>query len=114
MDLKMNLIVKNVIQKRFRGKIEYYKEMTDLFFDTVDDDLEDIQEAITSQNFEKIKIPAHYLKGSANTLGAKDIADIADQMEHLSAFDPNNNVELLYNRLLGALRSFRDFTNQLN
>ena len=60
---------------------EEYLELLDLFIDTADSDINELQSAIGEGNGEKAVGAAHSLKGAAGNLGLMEIHEEAKKME---------------------------------
>lgn len=103
-----------IIKKRFRGNKKFYKEMVNLFFNTINHELEIMNQALVSSNLEKIKFPAHYIKGGANNLGAYRISKLAEKIEFLAEQDDAVAIEQLFQELKKELQRFREFSDRLN
>jgi len=107
-------LIQTVIHKRFRGNTKFYKEMVNLFFETIHDKLETIQQAIPCKDKEKIKFSAHFIKGGASNLGAEAIRQISEQMEYMNP----NEIPVLSEKLLHDLnteiRKFSEFIGRMN
>ncbi len=107
-------MISNVLKKRFRGNIEFYKEMVNLFFETNAEKIDIINRAIKSGDTKEIKFSAHYIKGGASNLGAERIRQIAEILEMQDNIEngPQKNTELLQD-LKTEMKNFRERVNQL-
>ena len=107
-------VILSVIQILFRGNIPLYKEMVNLFFETVNEKLETIKHAIKREDQEKIRFSAHFIKGGASNLGADIISQISNKMESLE----ENNIIIQTEKLLPELHleinKFSEFVGQIN
>ena len=111
-DFKDAEIISTVIKKRFVGNAKFYKEMVNLFFNTITDKLETINKAFISHDKEKLKFAAHYIKGGAVNLGAETISQLAETIE---LFDEETlHHEKLLQELKSELKKFREYVDRLN
>lgn len=75
---------KEELIERYMGDIDSIKECIDIYLKSTEEKLILIKEAIESKNFEKIKFNAHSLKGVSYNISAKDMGDIAKNIEQLA------------------------------
>ena len=87
--------------------------MVNLFFETVNDKLKTITQAIILHDAEKIRDAAHYIKGGASNLGAQKISHVVEKMEILEEEEISVHVEKLLQELKLELKNFREFANQI-
>ena len=102
-----------IIEKRFRGNTKFYKEMVCLFFETIKETLDDIQQVIVSNDVDKLKFSAHYIKGGAYNLGAERIGQISEKMELLNSAELPVQIEKLLDELEIELKIFRESVDQI-
>ncbi len=57
------------------AKPGFFKKLVNLYLDTAPQQIEQIRQAIASQDFETLKVAAHTLKGSSGNLGALQFAE---------------------------------------
>lgn len=67
---------------RVRGRDKLLRQMVVLFQEQSTQLLSDLERAIQAKDGEALKLAAHTLKGSANSIGAFAFAAIAQQLEH--------------------------------
>ncbi len=70
-----------VILKRFGGNIELYKKMLDNFKIETEKTLEKITSYHNEGNYESILMSLHSIKGTAGTMGAKELSQFSSDLE---------------------------------
>lgn len=110
-EYKDHEIIQDVIQSRFRGNVEFYTKMIELFFDTLNGYLDQIEEGFAHTDSEKVKSAAHSIKGSAANLGASSLQSISQKLEHQSD-NLNGSGEALdlFEQLKAELNSLKEYS----
>ena len=107
--------IQDVIQNRFRGNLEFYKKMIELFFDTLQGYLERIGEGLATKNSEKVKYAAHSIKGSAANLGALTLHSLSEKLEYQSDnMNGSSDLTILFEQLKTELNKFKEYSATFN
>lgn len=69
--------------KRLGGSYELYSDLVHFFIEDKNDFPKEFRKRIEEEDFENARIQAHAMKGSSATISAKELADVAKQLEHL-------------------------------
>ena len=88
------------LEKRFYGNIEFYHEMVNLFIVSSEEKLFELKQAINSDDIDKVKSSAHFIKGGAANVGAYKITELAEQMELLKGDEGLHVIEDLLSELI--------------
>ena len=86
---------RSVALDRMEGDEELLLEMIELFLEDCPNQEASIQEALTSQDVDRLTIAAHTFKGSVGNFGAKRVYDAAHELENLAKeadFDTSQTV----------------------
>ncbi|XPV70567.1 MAG: ATP-binding protein [Halarcobacter sp.] len=94
--------------KKLGIPVSVFRTILNTFFDSIDDDLSNLKEAIVSKNFTQIKELAHKIKGAAANLKMTEIADISQEIE-TAAKDEEESIdyEAKYEVLSSYLESIK-------
>jgi HPt (histidine-containing phosphotransfer) domain-containing protein len=95
--------------ERMMGSAQMAERMLAKFVETSATDCADLESIIRLGNAEEIASLAHRHKGTAQTMAAPRVADIASQIETLAAAEPTS--ELL--ELVGQLRESHDEVREI-
>ena len=67
------------------GQPDPVVELIDLFLEDAPERLQAMQTSLARQDSDALKVAAHSLKGSARNLGARPLASICAELEHIAA-----------------------------
>lgn len=84
------------ISKRTHMSIEMATKLIDIFYKSTYDILDKMEDAIKTNDFDKIFRTSHTIKGSASNLLFKDLEDLAREIEDAS----KNNINIEYSKKL--------------
>jgi len=90
MQAKDSIFDKDLLLEKISGDIELYKNLVELFLKEVPIQMQQLQQAITNSESEKIELHAHTIKGSAMNIRARNMNKIALEIEHAGK---NKNIE---------------------
>ncbi|MDX1976656.1 MAG: ATP-binding protein [Pseudanabaenaceae cyanobacterium bins.68] len=92
---------------------EFQQELLKSFLQNVMSHLDLLKAAITEDNYEQLFTEAHFLRGSASTVGFTAVADLAATLEqHARQRDLNYSLEA-YNQIKQHLHNLESYTLQL-
>ena len=85
------------------------REITTLYFEVIDSDLENLGQAVAAQNSTEIASLGHKIKGSSLTIGYDEIAGYASEIERLAKEERVQNAccQDLYELLQKAIATKR-------
>lgn len=81
---------------RYMGEKEIVKEVIGIFIDDAEKKIELLSNSIDLKDFEKIKIYSHSIKGQSYNISAKEIGDIAFEIEKATK---NYDIDTIKNNL---------------
>jgi len=84
--------------KRLNDDIELFQKFCRMFIDEIPEINHKLDKAFLTKNFDDLKNCAHYLKGSAATIGADRVSHISYRLEQVSgdSDSPENPLELIH------------------
>ncbi|NQY21875.1 MAG: Hpt domain-containing protein [Campylobacteraceae bacterium] len=89
------------ISKRTHMSIEMATKLIDIFYKSTYDILDKMDDAIKTNDFDKIFRTSHTIKGSASNLLFKDLEDLAREIEDAS----KNNINIEYSKKLIEIKA---------
>lgn len=86
------------------GDDDFLIELVDMFLQQADTLVDDIQKHFENKDADSLSKAAHKLKGSCLNLGAKDMGDVCQTIEHTSR---DNSFENLDNEIKSLLELYK-------
>ncbi len=93
--------------EQMEGNWTLYLKVLNRFTESVPSRLDEIEAAIQTGNANLLKVSAHGLKGAAATIGAEQVRQVAERMEHLAAESITQGMEV-------ALAELRERVDELS
>ncbi len=98
----------------YNGGVDAFIQSINLFYDTIEDNLEVIEKAYEDEDIKLYTIKVHALKSSARIIGALELSELCQEIE-----DAGNRVDIRFIRsnnkkLIAMYRSFRDLFSKLD
>ncbi|MBN1766114.1 MAG: response regulator [Sedimentisphaerales bacterium] len=81
------------------GDIEVFKEIAQVFMETTNDDVKELQSAVSSADADSIQKGAHKIKGAAANLGAIALQQVTAQMELDAKAGQTDTFEQTFNQI---------------
>ena len=106
-------LINTTINTRFRGNTEFYLKMVALFYETLDEHLNNLRESISNNDPEKLKYSAHAIKGSSANIGIEKVRAIAGQLENKCYSLTVEQANRLYDLLMKELEIFKVFSKTI-
>ncbi|WP_022767737.1 MULTISPECIES: Hpt domain-containing protein [unclassified Butyrivibrio] len=90
------------------GQPQQYIKFIRTFFDTLENRIKEIRDAFDSEDIKTYTIKVHSLKSTARIMGAKELSNLAEELEH--AGDENNREKITDKtpKLLEVCASFKE------
>ena len=99
------------LNEMFGDDLNIIRELLEMFVSTTTSLLDEINTAIESTDFARIKELGHQITGSASNLGLTEMYDISRTLERAAVAADVRQVAAAHATMLGALRRVADFVN---
>ena len=93
------------------GGEEAFKPILDIFYETIDENADEIQEMYDNEDWEDYTILVHALKSSARIVGALDLGEEAFAMEMAGK---ENNLDYIHENHEKLMKNYREFKEILS
>ncbi len=93
------------------GGEDAFKPILDIFYETIDENADEIQEMYDTENWEDYTILVHALKSSARIVGALDLGEEAFAMEMAGK---ENNLDYVHKNHEKLMKNYREFKDILS
>lgn len=98
-DASLPLIDWSYIDSIADGNEEFKTELMQTFFESMQQNFAQLEQAVIENNYDDIKRVAHIIKGASGSLGVQSIAAIAQDLEQLGRNQITDNTESLFKRM---------------
>ncbi len=95
--------------RRFNNDKEFFKELAKQFVEYLPDKLESLNKAILENDSEAVELHAHSIKGSAGTMGAVALSDLAQTVENMGHDGDITSVDSHVDEMQRELDKFEEF-----
>ena len=99
---------KETLMQRFGNDGELVQVVLESFFQEIGDLIENLDDAIQTDNYENVRTCAHALKGSAANVNAEQVRQTAFQLEQDSGNTDLSNADELFSRIKKQLKLFSE------
>jgi HPt (histidine-containing phosphotransfer) domain-containing protein len=89
------------------GHPERFRNLIDLFLDTLHNDLQSMRAALANHNAALVRELAHGLKGTTGSLGASSLAMLCSRLENACANEELANARILAREIEGQASAVR-------
>jgi len=97
-----------LLRKMSLGETAFQSDLLNTFFDDTAARIKKLESYIGEQDFNMISKEAHTIKGAGNSVGAKQMAEIAFAVEVSAGVNDIENVRKHYDKLAGALNETKN------
>lgn len=110
-----SLIDPVALMEHFDGDLDLLHEITETFLAHCPELVGKIGRAIAARDAESLRCAAHSLKGSVANFGAREVVDVAFQLEQMGANGRLDSVDATYVELLAQMENLQtELTDLVN
>lgn len=84
---------------------EFAKGIVDEFFEQAGEVLQRFQQLLSEKNWEEVGKLGHHLKGSSAAVGAANVRDICDEIQHYTSYTKGRDPAIYLRRKVESLKA---------